>query len=155
MQVATNMRAIEIPKINDIFLSMDREKTGSLSKEECTAGLIRLGVPTAVAAETAASLDVDGDGRIDYSELVAGVITFFDDHLDVQLWKVFTSMDTDGSGTLELDEIRTLLKQGELHNLGLVPPEADIERTLRALDGNNNGQISFDEFKAFFTPKSH
>lgn len=147
LQVATNLRAIEVPKINEIFDSLDADNCGLVRREECVKGLMRLGVPAKIATETTNALDIDGDGKVDYSELVAGVLLNFIDHLDTQLWKVFTSLDTDGSGYLELHEIRTLLKQGELHSLGLVPPEADVEKILKALDTDGNGVVSFDEFK--------
>ena len=116
---------------------------------------MRLGLSRDVAADVAKGLDADGDNRIEYTEFVAGVLNVFEDHVNSLLWGVFSAIDKDGDGVLDIDEIRQVLRKGELNNLGLVPTAAEIDRTVADLDKNNNGKVCFDEFKTYFSNKLH
>ena len=58
-------------------------------------------------------------------------------------------IDRDGSGTLELAEIKNLLDKGELHQLGLHPPEKGPKRSTR------NEWIIFFRSSRHFTGPGH
>lgn len=62
-----------------------------------------------------------------------------------RLLKVFNTMDADGSGTIDKDEIQMALKK-----LGIKLSRHQCEEMLEAVDQNGDGEISFEEFKAFF-----
>ena len=107
-------------------------------------------MPKEVADQTARSLDVDGNNRIDYTELVAGLISMSEEHVDNMLWTVFTSLDTDNNGYLDMNEIKSLLNQGAMHNIGLEANEEEVRRTIAAMDKDKSGTITFNEFKEYF-----
>ena len=107
-------------------------------------------MPQEIAEQTARSLDADGNNRIEYTELVAGLISFSDDHIDNMLWTVFTSLDRDGNGLLDVNEIRGLLNQGAIHNIGIEANEAEVTKIIQTIDKDKTGTINFNEFKAYF-----
>ena len=60
-----------------------------------------------------------------------------------QLRHVWTTVDTDGDGTLSPDEVRTLLRR-----MHLTDGDRSVERALKQLDADANGEIDFNEFLA-------
>ena len=54
--------------------------------------------------------------------------------------------DTDGNGSIDVDEIAALLRK-----LGFPPAEAKIRELVREADRNQNGKLEFVEFCAFLT----
>ena len=150
MKIATSSRVAELARVNQIFYQIDSESNGFLDRHQCAHALEELGMPKEIAAQTARSLDADGNNRIDYTELAAGIISVSADHIDNMLWTVFTSLDKDNNGFLEVKEIKNLLNQGAVHNIGLEANEKEINDTMKALDTDKNGTISFSEFKNYF-----
>ncbi|KAF4723768.1 Serine/threonine-protein kinase 17A, partial [Perkinsus olseni] len=98
---------------------LDTEKQGIISKQTCVTGLAKLGVPQSTAMRAVEAMDMDGDGRIDYTELVAGILCVYDSHLDDRLWKAFSKLDLNGDGKLDRHEICKLLQCGEVSQMGL------------------------------------
>ena len=148
LQVATLASAADIPKINSVFRSIDKSAQGVLDRNRCAEALVRLGIPSEKAHEIAKGLDADGDNRIEYSEFVAGVIDVYEERMNDLLWGVFQRIDIDGNGQLDTNEIKQVLKKGELNNLGLSPTDKDIDIMFKQLDRDGSGKISYDEFKA-------
>ena len=150
MKIATSSKVSELARVNKIFYSIDANSQGFLDKHQCSSALEQLGMPKEIAEQTARSLDADGNNRIDYTELVAGVISVSEDHIDNMLWTVFTSLDRDNNGRLDLNEIRTLLNQGAIHNIGLEANEKEIRDTMTAMNKDKSGTVNFAEFKEYF-----
>jgi calcium-dependent protein kinase len=150
MQIATRSKVSELARVNKIFYALDSESRGYIDKAQCANVLAQLGLPRELAEQTARSLDVDGNNRIEYTELMAGLISFSQDHIDNMLWTVFTGLDRDGNGYLDVSEIKRLLNQGALHNIGLEANEKDILDTFNSLDKDRSGTVSFAEFKEYF-----
>ena len=150
MKIATSSKVSELARVNKVFYQIDTEANGFLDRHQCAHALEQLGMPKEIAAQTARSLDADGNNRIDYTELVAGVISVSTDHIDNMLWTVFTSLDTDNNGQLDVNEIKHLLNQGAIHNIGLEANEKEIKDTILAMDTDKSGTISFQEFKDYF-----
>lgn len=57
--------------------------------------------------------------------------------------KMFQSIDTDNSGTITIDEFRTMLKQKDAFI-----PETELNSILSAVDIDGNGVIDYEEFLA-------
>merc|ERR1712087_569146 len=62
----------------------------------------------------------------------------------------FTRLDKDGDGYLDVDELKLLLL-----DMGFAPHTAaeEAKTMLKAADGNNDGQVDFEEFKAVWHRK--
>ena len=150
MQIATRSKVSELSRVNRIFYNLDSDSKGYVDKAQCVDALAQLGLPRELAEQTARSLDVDGNNRIEYTELVAGLISFSEDHINTMLWTVFTGLDRDGNGYLDVTEIKRLLNQGALHNIGLEANEKEIMEIFNSIDTDKSGTISFNEFKEYF-----
>lgn len=66
-----------------------------------------------------------------------------------ELRAAFDAFDKDGSGDLDADELRHVIK-----NLGLVASDVEVDEMVRQADTDGNGSIDFDEFVELMT-KGH
>jgi calcium-dependent protein kinase len=151
LQVATIVRVADIPKVTRLFETLDINSAGHLDRSSCAKALIGLGFPAEEAAAAAAGLDLDGNNKIEYSELVAGIMAVYEEQTHNLLWGAFSQIDVDNNGVLDVKEVKQLLMKGELRKSGLMPPESEIEKMVESMDKDQSGKISFDEFKAFMT----
>ncbi|CAD7975939.1 unnamed protein product, partial [Amoebophrya sp. A120] len=141
-------------KLNAIFKKYDVDNNGTLSMEELAQALQELGVEQSTCHRAAQALDLDQSGEVEYTEFVAGCLNFFDDNLDHMLWQAFQKFDKDGSGSLSVTEIAELLSKGSEMGLGTLSPDANqVKAMIAKLDTNADGEVDWDEFRRFFTPK--
>ena len=56
----------------------------------------------------------------------------------------FASFDTDGSGSISVEELREVL----VKNLGQQVSDDELDRLVQLADSNGDGEIDFEEFKA-------
>lgn len=91
------------------------------------------------------SVDLDGNGSIDYNEFL-NFATQKDKILNQNNLKLaFQSFDSDGNGTLSYDEIEKIFKKGN-KNWGAEEKKM-LEKLLNDADKNGDGEISFSEFQ--------
>jgi len=149
--IATQIDYKDINGLAAYFKSMDVDGNGKISKEELKKGLEKQvasfngKVPADFAKLMA--IDSDGDGSIDYTEFISGVIdkqTYL--QRDV-LWAAFRTCDADGNGKIEAKELRQLL-EGKVGNVGAAIPEDKLKSMIAEADKNGDGLIDFDEFMA-------
>merc|ERR1719203_1447902 len=86
---------------------------------------------------------VGESGAIHYSDFMAKLCVAQRGVRDCELSKIFQSIDLDGSGTLDMHEIETLLARPNMARLMEGRSAADL---LREMDSDNNGVIDFQEF---------
>ena len=64
--------------------------------------------------------------------------------------KGFEEVDTNKNGSLDFNEIKSILVNFSQRS-GLLPPtNDDVEQVYKQLDLDKNGKIDFNEFKLFF-----
>ncbi|KAL3640630.1 Calcium-dependent protein kinase 10 [Castilleja foliolosa] len=144
--IAEHLSVEEVEVIRDMFTLMDTDNDGKVTYEELKAGLRRVG---SQLAEPEIKLlmdvaDVDGNGVLDYGEFVAVTIHLQRIENDEHIRKAFMFFDKDGSGYIELDELRQALVDES-------SGEADLDVVsdiMREVDTDKDGQISYDEFVA-------
>lgn len=153
--------------LEGLFEHMDMDGSGMLDFEELAKGLYEMGVRMKPRGLRAFRKDVDasGDGVVDPAEFMEGVrryqaasaqdpamareawvlaLDFFDDEGALEAAsKLFTNLDTDANSQLDLAE----LIRG-LAGLGLNFSAKQTRAFQKSLDKNNDGLISFREFKA-------
>ncbi|GFY81380.1 calcium-dependent protein kinase 24 [Actinidia rufa] len=148
--VADNLPQEQIAGIKQMFHMMDTDKNGNLTFEELKDGLQMIGHPIADpdVQMLMDAADVDGNGMLNCEEFVTMSV-----HLkkigggDEQLRQAFQYFDKDGSGFIEIEE----LKQGLLDdNLG---PNNDkvIQDIIFDVDLDKDGRISYHEFATMMT----
>lgn len=118
-------------------------------------------------AELFKRIDSDGNGEIEFDEFAqimsappASRAVFFcfdrrsrgsclgrrmqkDEWLE-SMRTAFASFDTDGSGSISVEELREVL----VKNLGQQVSDDELDRLVQLADSNGDGEIDFEEFKA-------
>ncbi|CAM0911787.1 unnamed protein product [Alopecurus aequalis] len=137
--VARNMPVEELDKYVQMFHLMDKDKNGNLSLEELMEGLHINGqpVPEPEIRMLLEAADTDGNGTLDCDEFVTVSLHLKKMTNDEYLAAAFRYFDKDGSGFIELDELR--------QELG--PNEQAILEIIRDVDTDQDGRISYQEFE--------
>ncbi|KAL7139145.1 hypothetical protein ABFS83_09G031800 [Erythranthe nasuta] len=141
--IAEHLSVEEVEVMRDMFALMDTDNDGKVTYEELKTGLRKVG---SQLAEPEIKLlmdvaDVDGNGVLDYGEFVAVTIHLQRMENDEHFRRAFMFFDKDGSGYIELDELREALvdESGET--------DVDvINNIVREVDTDKDGRISFEEF---------
>merc|ERR1719223_1020173 len=67
------------------------------------------------------------------------------DEKKTPLQEAFEQIDEDGSGTLDREEVRSLVEMA-----GQTFTEAELDAAMTELDPSGDGQVDFDEFKKYW-----
>ena len=116
---------------------MDKDGNGGLDKQEVLEGYEEhFGIPMTEEQVDALfdSVDIDGNGTIDYTEFVMATMNEKDLISQQKLKAAFRLMDKDGSGAISPDEIKKAL--------GIEDSQDEtLSRLLREIDENGDGEI--------------
>ena len=148
----------EKAKLTSIFKSFDKNGDGVLSRDELISGYAQLygsvERATIEVEQILQRVDINGNGTVDYSEFLAANLKLNELLTNDKLQAAFNLFDIDQNGKITVEEIKSLLGgggntdnyvlstggQGDVHN--------DVWRSLMVEgDENNDGEISFEEFK--------
>ncbi|XP_022845003.1 calcium-dependent protein kinase 30-like isoform X1 [Olea europaea var. sylvestris] len=143
--IAEHLSVEEAEVIRDMFMLMDTNNDGKVTYEELKAGLRKVG---SQLAEPEIKLlmdvaDVDGNGVLDYGEFVAVTIHLQRMENDEHFRRAFMFFDIDGSGYIEIDELREALADESGETDGDV-----LNDIMREVDTNKDGRIDYEEFVA-------
>ena len=145
---------MQTARIRNIFLDYDANQDGSISRDEVRAIFADLQgsvMPEEVLDGFMHKMDADSDGRITWTEFLAGAIgniTAFDifhnsPRHEKQLLAVFDAFDEDGNGALDLSEVVQLVKSLSVDFHG---KQDRIIQWFESLDRDQDGFLSFLEF---------
>ncbi|KAH9611894.1 hypothetical protein KSS87_002619 [Heliosperma pusillum] len=143
--IAEHLSVEEVEIIRDMFTLMDVDRDGKITYEELRTGLKKVGSQLGEAEikllmEVA---DVDRNGYLDYGEFVAVTIHLQKMENDEHFQKAFLYFDQDGSGYIELDELR----DGLVDESGETDSEV-LNQIMHEVDTDKDGRISYEEFVA-------
>ncbi|KAJ4974260.1 hypothetical protein NE237_007434 [Protea cynaroides] len=143
--IAEHLSVEEVEVLRDMFKLMDTDNNGKITYEELKAGLQNVGSQLAepemkLLMEVA---DVDGNGTLEYGEFVTVTIHLQKLENDEHIRRAFMFFDRDGSGYIEMDELRETLTDdsGE-------PDNEVLNDIIREVDTDKDGRISYEEFVA-------
>mmetsp|Transcript_22081 Transcript_22081/g.37752 ORF Transcript_22081/g.37752 Transcript_22081/m.37752 type:complete len:598 (+) Transcript_22081:88-1881(+) len=141
--IAVNLPLDEITGMREMFLEIDKDKSGSITVEEFTNALKRKGqvLPEAEITRIMEDADVNGDGTIDYEEFLAATISAGKIERDEHLKMAFEHFDLDGNGQISHAELTQCLS-----NLGI--KDNQIQEIITEVDKDGNGEIDYLEFCA-------
>ena len=87
------------------------------------------------------SVDTDKNGTIDYNEFLTATIDKEKLTSKINLELAFKSFDRDGSGKINLNEIKAIF------NNSTVKDDSIFQDMIKEADDNNDGEISLEEFR--------
>merc|ERR1719359_1000378 len=95
-------------------------------------------------------LDNDGSGKVDYREFIAATMNKKVALSHDYVWQVFKQFDTDHSGSINKDNLATILNSGQITKFSQVVglQKSEIEELMSKYDTDKNGVLDFDEFMA-------
>jgi len=152
VQVASQVKAVDLAGINATFASFDTDRSGKLNRNVLVKVLVDSGLSKEAALRAAKAVDLDKNGTIEYTEFVTACISMHDDHLDMYLWQIFRRIDKDNSGKLDYSEVQKLLTTGPLEQYSSKLSGLEISNMVEDMDKNKNGFITFDDFRRYCNP---
>lgn len=140
---------ISLEQINDMlekFSSIDLSGKGHITLEEFSK---YLQVPVSDSLKEVYNMyDRDGSGSIDFREYVIGLsLVSTPANTDSTISLAFQIFDPDNEGHITLESLHLIL-----HN-AFAMTEVDVEELFNQVDADQDGIISFEEFKAFAEEK--
>lgn len=148
MWMATNLPKEEIEGLKQMFMSIDTDRSGTITVEELKKGLQKKGIAVSdnEMSRIMNDIDVDGNGVIDYEEFIAATISVNKLESEEQLVKAFEHFDTDNSGYITRDELLDALnKYGDV--------DENIDKILQDVDKDGDGRIDYGEFRTMMVGK--
>ena len=140
--IASRLDENEINNLKKSFEAIDNSKDGQITFEELKSGLIQLKsnkMNENEIKELFDMIDVDQNGKIDYTEFLASKKKKKNYLRNERLLEAFTMFDKDNSGTITKDELLQALKAEKSQ-------EKEIEKYIQAVDKNGDGKIDYKEF---------
>ena len=90
-------------------------------------------------------IDQDSSGNIDFSEFILSIWNYCTFDMGSLILFGFNFYDLDGSGALTMAEIKELIK--EVYGTNDYETNEELQQEIQEADENNDGKLSFDEFK--------
>ncbi|EFQ32997.1 hypothetical protein CGRA01v4_00524 [Colletotrichum graminicola] len=140
-------------RVEDLWRQLDPNGSGHLDFKGLQKGLKKIDHPMKNADDMLRKImsvvDTNRDGKIQYEEF-----RYFVEQTETQLMILFQSIDKDNDGRLDKTELQEAFRRA-----GLVVPMRKLGAFFGDMDMNNDGYISFEEWRDFLlfmpTPNSH
>ena len=140
--IASRLDENEINNLKKFFEAFDKCKDGQITFEELKQGLTQLKSNKLTEndlKELFNLIDVDKNGKIDYTEFLAATIQKYNYLRNERLFETFCMFDKDNSGQITKDEILKALNAEKNQ-------EKEIEKYINAVDKNGDGKVDYKEF---------
>ncbi|KAI9103294.1 hypothetical protein DFS34DRAFT_608147 [Phlyctochytrium arcticum] len=146
MVATTNFSAEEIQRLYKRFVKLDKDGSGSLTKEEFLA--LPQVANNPLAHRLLAVFDNDGSGDVDFKEFISGLSAFSAKGNRTEKLKfAFKVYDMDRDGYISNGELFLVLKMMVGNNLRDGQLQQIVDKTIMEADLNMDGKISFEEFQ--------
>ncbi|GAB0137177.1 hypothetical protein EsDP_00005455 [Epichloe bromicola] len=130
-------------RVERLWSRLDPSGKGELDLKGLQKGLRRIDHPLKNAdhllKQIMTEVDTNRDGKIQYEEFRA-----FVEQAERQLFFLFHAIDKDGNGKLDTAELQTAFRTA-----GLSVSSRRLSDFFHDLDGNNDGYVSFEEWRNF------
>ncbi|KAF2152404.1 calcium dependent mitochondrial carrier protein [Myriangium duriaei CBS 260.36] len=130
-------------RIRSLWNKLDVRKEGSLDVDALKLGLRKLDHPLQNADDLVSDVlkaaDINHDGRVQFEEFHRFVT-----QTESQIRGLFVNIDRDRNGNVDKEELRAAFSRA-----GLAVEESRLERFFNDVDANNDGVISFAEWRDF------
>ncbi|ETI46529.1 CAMK/CDPK protein kinase [Phytophthora nicotianae CJ01A1] len=125
----------------EVFHSMDRNKKGSVSRDEFCSALVECGVSNADAGELFTRINQSKSGHINYLEFIAAVM----DQRDIgqsTIKEAFGILDGQKQGRLSLVGLQDLFKNSMVAE--------EVKEMIASVDTKGDGYVDFEAFQGLF-----
>ncbi|KAJ1993424.1 Calcineurin subunit B [Dimargaris cristalligena] len=145
---SSNFTAEEIQRLYKRFAKLDKDRSGTIDKEEFLA------IPqisnNPLAQRLIAIFDQDGGGDVDFKEFINGLSTFSArGNKQEKLRFAFKIYDMDRDGFISNGELFLVMKTMVGSNLKDEQLQQIVDKSIMEADQDGDGRISFEEFCKF------
>jgi calcium-dependent protein kinase len=140
--IASRLDENEINNLKKSFEAFDKHKDGQITYEELKQGLLQLksiNMNEKDIKDLFDLIDVDQNGKIDYTEFLASTLQKQNYLKKERLWEAFCRFDKDNNGHITKEELLQALKAEKTQ-------EKEIEKYIKVVDKNGDGKIDYKEF---------
>ena len=95
-------------------------------------------------------MDVNKNGKINYSEFIAATISIQEFLTEEKLWMIFRHFDIDDTDYISRENIVDAMRK-----MGKNLSDEEVDSALEAHDVVHDGKISFAEFRHMFFPDAN
>ncbi|OMJ74115.1 hypothetical protein SteCoe_27035 [Stentor coeruleus] len=138
----------ELKVLKQDFINLDKNGDGKLSHNELLEQYIKTmdeADAKATVEKVMKEVDINHSGDIDYTEFLAACMNQNSINSKTNLQTAFSLFDKDGSGSITVDEIRTVLGSGQILDMHV------WNEIIREVDQNGDGLIDLKEFFVLMT----
>jgi len=138
--MANTMDRNEVGELQNLFLLLDSEQTGTISMNELKEAFVKLGLTDINDEELRkifSVIDHDSSGQIHYAEFLAALAESNGLVTTDRLSDAFDRIDASGKGYISHDDLKAIL--GENYEEGVV------RKMIMEGDFKKNGQVDYDE----------
>ncbi|KAF2761805.1 calcium dependent mitochondrial carrier protein-like protein [Pseudovirgaria hyperparasitica] len=130
-------------RLEELWTTLDAKKTGHLDLAGLKRGLKKMDHPLkhadSLVEDVMQSVDTNKDGRITFAEFQT-----FVKQTERELYYLFKRIDHNEDGKLDKAELKQAFQTA-----GLAVPDSKFERFFEQVDSNQDGVITFDEWRDF------
>ena len=129
-----------------MFDSIDADESGYIDRQELALLAEKVGRDMSESELNAAmvEMDSDGSGEIEFDEFFA----WFSDAMenDTMTREAFDRADADGSGAIDREEGREVMKELGHGRVG----KMELDNAMREMDDDSSGEVEFEEFRQWW-----
>lgn len=142
---ATNFTGAEISRLSKRFKKLDTDQSGTVSlKEVMELPELKRNPLTKRIMEV---FDADSSGEVDFTEFISGMSSFSSQaDMESKLRFAFKIYDMDNDGFISNGELYQILRTMVGNNLKESQLQQIVDKTMRSVDADEDGKISFEEF---------
>ncbi|KAI8825595.1 uncharacterized protein EV422DRAFT_513460 [Fimicolochytrium jonesii] len=145
MVANTHFTAEEIQRLYKRFAKLDKNGSGTLTKEEFLA--LPQVAANPLAQRLLAVFDRDGNGDVNFKEFILGLSAFSTKgNREEKLKFAFKIYDMDRDGFISNGELFLVLKMMVGNNLRDQQLQQIVDKTIMEADTNGDGKVDFAEF---------
>jgi len=138
LAIAKMSSSTQLEEMKVVFESYDTEKDGKLTYSEFKNAMLKFNYSKKELNIMFKMLDIDGDGFIEYSEFLAATVQMSSRLSEDRIYECFKKFDTDNSGQISHEELRTILGRDYSEDL--------VTKLVKEMDSDGDGTISYEEF---------
>mmetsp|Transcript_4005 Transcript_4005/g.6698 ORF Transcript_4005/g.6698 Transcript_4005/m.6698 type:complete len:785 (-) Transcript_4005:21-2375(-) len=146
MVIAHKSTSAEIGILRKVFQTYDKRKDGTIRLPAFREALAKYGYPEEEIKSMFEAVDLDGTGKIRYTEFLASTIEAHGAINEQRLAEAFDRLDSDDSGFISADNLREIL--------GPQFPQERIDSIIKEADLTEDNRISYPEFLALWEDKA-
>jgi len=133
----------QLHNLNSLFQSLDKDNSGTVEVQEAREVLEKAGLNQDQIGKFLSGLLGD-KGSVHYTEFMAKLVMAQRGVREEEIGAAFASIDLDGSGTLDVNEVEKLLQQPDAARLLEGRAAKDV---IEEMDRNADGVVDFKEFR--------